>query len=318
MDRSAYSVGALLYTPANNIDIAGHILHRDWPCLTSVCLCLEDSIQDSAVQQAERQLKHTLSSLHTNGTDLPMLFVRVKSPAHLAHVHALLEEEEELLTGYVFPKFGPENAREYMGTLTRINAGREQRLRAMPILESMAIARRSTRLDSLETLRGVVDDHHDDILNVRVGGNDFCNLFGLRRSAHQSIYDLGVVRDTLVDIVNMFSDAYVVSGPVWEYYGNTRTEAWEEGLRRELELDLANGFFGKTAIHPSQLPVIYESLKVSAEDLADAGQILNWQDDEKAVSASTSGGRMNELKCHGRWAERILMRAEIYGTLEES
>lgn len=131
------------------------------------------------------------------------------------------------------------------------------------------------------------------------------------------VTDLGVVRDILVDIVNIFSHEYVVSGPVWEYYGAPGGE-WETGLRRELELDIANGFFGKTAIHPSQLPVIGDSLKVSALDLADARQILNWSDDRKAVAGSAAGGRMNEVKCHGRWAERVMLRAELYGVRKEA
>lgn len=313
MDRLPFSIGALLYTPANDPGIAAHILRGDWPCLTAVCLCLEDAIQDAALERAEAQLRATLGELHRAGTGLPMLFVRVKSPVHLSHVHAMLGETTEILTGYVFPKFDMSNAREYLDRLAQINVSSSRRFFAMPILESMPVARRSTRQQCLDALRAIIDTHSRDILNIRVGGNDFCNLFGLRRTVTQTIYDLGVVRDILVDIVNAFSDAYVVSGPVWEYYGDDPDGRWAQGLRRELELDLANGFFGKTAIHPAQLPVIHDSLKVSGTDAADARQILNWQDDELAVAGSGAGDRMNEVKCHGRWARRIILREALYG-----
>lgn len=318
MDPLAYSVGGLLYSPADNPDTAGHILRGDWPCLTSVALCLEDSIQDAALPRAEAQLCRTLDALRSAATPvaLPLLFARVKSPEHLMHVHGLLGETEDVLTGYIFPKFDLTNAGGYLAGLAEINARRARPLFAMPILESRQIAHASTRRETLAALRDAVDAHRDSILNIRVGGNDFCNLYGLRRSVRQTIYDLGVVRDILVDIVNMFSDAYVVSGPVWEYYGRVPGGDWAAGLRRELELDRANGFFGKTAIHPTQLPLIYDSLKVSALDAADARQILDWSDESRAVAGNTTGSRMNEVKCHGRWAERIALRAERYGIRE--
>ena len=59
--------------------------------------------------------------------------------------------------------------------------------------------------------------------------------------------------------------------------------------------------------------MIHDSLKVSGTDAADARQILNWQDDELAVAGSGAGDRMNEVKCHGRWARRIILREALYG-----
>ena len=311
MNQNAFSVGAVLYTPASDSEVARRILSGVWPCLTSICLCLEDAIRDSALAEAEAQLVVTLQILSRSTAPLPMIFVRVKSPAHLRHVHALLGPLERVLKGYVFPKFDLTNAEAWLDALEAVNDDGPGGLCAMPILESHPVAAVATRPGQLTELRALLDAQGDRILNIRVGGNDFCNLFGLRRTVSQTIYDLGVVRDILVDIVNVFGDAYVISGPVWEYYGPDRNAPWAAGLRRELELDFANGFFGKTAIHPAQLPVIYESLKASAADVADARQLLNWSDARLGVAAGS--GRMNELKCHGRWAERIRLRAEIYG-----
>ena len=82
-------------------------------------------------------------------------------------------------------------------------------------------------------------------------------------------------------------------------------------MKKELNLDRLNGFIGKSAIHPSQLPYIFDSLKVDKSDLNDAEQILNWASDTHGVAKSSS--RMNELKCHYNWAERIKILSEIYG-----
>ena len=75
-----------------------------------------------------------------------------------------------------------------------------------------------------------------------------------------------------------------------------------------------NDFTGKTVIHPNQIPVVNEMLRVSQRDYADARAILNWDTGSGSlVSASEDGGRMNEYNTHSRWARRILLRAERYG-----
>ena len=78
-------------------------------------------------------------------------------------------------------------------------------------------------------------------------------------------------------------------------------------------MDLINGFIGKTAIHPTQLPVIFNSLKVSQSDYEDAKNIADWRTEGFAVSKGAGGDRMNEVKCHLRWATQILIRAKVYG-----
>ena len=172
------------------------------------------------------------------------------------------------------------------------------------------------RRENLVQIKAIVDSRKDRILNIRVGGNDFCNLFGLRRHEDQTIYDIGVIRDVLSDIINIFGSDYVVSGPVWEYFGQDLRGEWAEGLRREIELDRLNGFIGKTAIHPSQLPVIEKALRVRKRDYEDARKILAWTGENFAVQKSASGTRMNEVKCHSRWARKIMALGETYGVLE--
>jgi citrate lyase beta subunit len=171
-------------------------------------------------------------------------------------------------------------------------------------------------MEELYSIKEILDSVSEYVLNVRVGGNDFCNIFGLRRKSHQTIYDIGVVRDILVDILNVFSSDYVVSGPVWEYFGKNADGEWAKGLRRELELDRLNGFIGKTAIHPEQLPIIRESLMVDADDYADSIKILDWKADKMAVEASSDKSRMNEVKCHTNWARKTFILGNLYGIKE--
>ena len=317
LETLAYKIGGLLYSPAINTGVADKLAEGAYPCLTSIAFCLEDSILDCALDQAEQDLLATLTAISEKVPQerMPLVFVRVRTPSHLMHISRMLGGLEQLLTGYILPKFDSSNGGEYAENITLLNRDREQPLYFMPIIESRLAASSLHRTEELHRIRNLLSTVQPYILNVRVGGNDFSNIFGVRRPIDRTIYDLGVIRDILVDISSVFSADYVVSGPVWEYFG-TEDGTWAEGLRNELELDRLNGFTGKTAIHPSQLPVIYDSLKVTAEDYRDALSILGWESELSGVAKSADGSRMNEVKCHERWARKVKLLGDIYGIKE--
>ena len=52
-----YSIGALLYCPAHNETIAGSVICQKIPAPFSLALCLEDTIADAFVTQAETDRK---------------------------------------------------------------------------------------------------------------------------------------------------------------------------------------------------------------------------------------------------------------------
>ena len=237
-----YSLGGLLYTPALNDGIAEKIISRRFPCLRSLALCLEDAICDSAVSEAEKTLVSTLKSLYAHISEkgregLPLLFIRVRSPEHLMNIHNMLGELEDILCGYILPKFDCSNGQSYAENIMDINSSlreNEKRIYAMPIFESRGVADSTGRISALNSIKKITDSIKEYVLNIRVGGNDLCSLYGLRRSADQTIYDIGVVRDILNDIINVFSFEYVVSGAVWEYFGKTGEPGqWSHGLERE-------------------------------------------------------------------------------------
>lgn len=309
-----YKVGALLYTPALNKTIIKKIINNEIEGLTSLAFCLEDTIQDECLEKAEKQLKYSLTLLEKANSSLPLLFIRVRSPLHLKKMHDLLKDVEHLLTGYILPKFDTHNCVEYCEIIKDINKNKNNPIYMMPILESEAVVALDKRVNNLLAIKESLVDVNDYVLNIRVGGNDLSNMFGVRRTVKQNIYDIGVIRDVLINIINVFATEYVVSAPVWEYFGSDSKGEWLIGLKKELELDRLNGFIGKTAIHPSQLPVINESLKVSLRDYNDAKAIMEWETEELAVA---KGGidisRMNEKKTHKKWAERVLIMAKVFG-----
>lgn len=315
------SVGPLLYCPALNEKIAASVLSGQFGGKYSVALCLEDTIADTAVEQALDQLMSTFQTLHQaaqQGTVLPRIFVRVRNPQQIATVFQKISPYISVFSGFIFPKYSMESADSYNREFLQVLQASSRDFYMMPILESGDIIDRSTRAGVLCQLKQKIDSMKDHVLNVRVGGNDFCNAFGLRRHVDETIYDILPIAQLLCDILTVFSRDYVVSGPVWEYYSGEGGH-WSEGLKRELKYDLLNGFIGKTVIHPNQIPIVTEALKVNRLDYEDAMEILSWQDGNGLlVGGSADRARMNEVKTHLRWARKIAALAAVYGVQEDA
>lgn len=315
-----YAVGGLLYTPGNHNNIALDIINKRYTCLKSIAFCLEDAVMDNNMIQVEEQLINTISSIYEaclkgiiETNDIPLIFIRVRSALQMKEVAYKCKDFADIITGFILPKFSQSNAYDYQEELYHINKNQQnKKFYIMPIIESKCAIDIGSRNEMLYTVKSIIDEMKEDVLNVRVGGNDFCNHFGLRRNKDQTIYDMGVIKHALIDILNVFARDYVVSGPVFEYFGQSDS-SWIDGFLRELKLDKLNGFTGKTSIHPTQLPYIQKNLMVDYEDYADADSILNWTSETQAVQKSPYSNRMNEKKVHERWAQKIMMLSQIYG-----
>lgn len=310
-----YSIGALLYCPANNASIVTSILAEKFGTSYSLALCLEDTISDNHVAQAEDVLLHSLTalfqSLETTSFFMPKLFIRVRNALQIESLVKRLGDARKLVTGFILPKLSPDNIGGYLQTLTSINSAYPQTFYAMPIMESPVLTDLRKRADVLYQLKERLDEAGELILNIRVGGNDLCHLFGFRRNQRESIHQILPVSNIFADIVTVFGMDYVISGPVWEYYDGA---GWESGLRNELIQDKLCGFIGKTAIHPRQILPIRQAYAVPREDYEDAKSILCWNKDASSwVSGNLGKERMDEYKTHTNWARKILYLAEAYG-----
>ncbi|WP_342563946.1 HpcH/HpaI aldolase/citrate lyase family protein [Paenibacillus sp. FSL R7-0345] len=355
-DLLAYAVGAALYMPATRSSVAEDILKLRASGLVTVIIDLEDAIGDGEVCFAEESVIRHLSFLSAyaeNEPDplnsLPLIFIRVRNPVQLQQLIFRLGPLVTMLTGFVFPKFTAENGADFFEAIADYNSSRSYNapvLYGMPILESAPIIYRESRPGSLLAIRDLLDDYRDYVLNVRIGATDFSSLFGLRRSPEISIYELAPVRDCISEILNIFGrveEGYVISGPVWEYFGNkgrrsllpplrqlpfeepfgrqtrevSRVSSAVDGLIREVKLDKENGIVGKTIIHPSQLRPVQAMYSVMHEEYVDALSIIESNDGSRGVFKSEYFNKMNEIKPHLNWAKRILQRSQVYGVLHE-
>ncbi len=312
-----YSVGALLYCPADNTSIASSIISQKFGTKFSLALCLEDTINDNFVAKAEDLLISSINDIYQSRQSadffLPKIFIRVRNPEQIRRLSRRLGDSNELITGYIIPKFSPADADSFLDQIAELN-GRPGAVKyAMPIYESPAIVNLSTRYDILYGLKEKLALVEPWILNIRVGGNDLSNLFGFRRESDESIHQISPIANIFSDIITVYGMDYVISGPVWEYYSGPQ---WEAGLRKEIKDDRLCGFIGKTVIHPGQIPVVNDACRVSEKNYTDALHILNWNTREDSlVSASPGGERMDEYKTHLNWARKTCFMAECYGTV---
>ena len=310
-----YSVGALLYCPANRKNIADSIVKQRFGTKYSLALCLEDTIRDDSVAEAEHILVQTLRQLDQqsmqNDFYVPKIFVRVRNARQIGRLHKAFGESARLITGYILPKFSLENADGFIQEIIKVNEASATPVYTMPIFESPSIIDLRTRYEILYQLKQKLDSVEKNVLNIRVGGNDLCHMFGFRRHDDESIHQIRPIATIFSDIITVYGMDYVVSGPVWEYYQSSN---WQKGLYHELADDKLCGFVGKTVIYPSQIEVVNEAYKVPQKDYQDAAAVLNWdKSSHSLVAGSVSKERMNEYKTHSNWALRTLLMAEYFG-----
>ena len=314
-DKLYYSVGALLYCPANKPGVADSVISEKFGTRYSLALCLEDTIQDGFVEEAEKILIDTINKIYNARSTaefyIPKIFIRVRTAGQIISLVGAIGHGMDIVSGFIIPKFSVTSAQEYINSLILANESCSNKLYMMPIYESAEIIDTRKRCDVLYELKDSLSKIEDRVLNIRVGGNDLCHQFGFRRHADESIHDIIPIANIFSDIITVYGMDYVISGPVWEYYSG---DGWDTGLINELRGDRLCGFTGKTVIHPNQIEIVNSAYMVSRSDYDDACAVLNWAPDSGAyVAGSSSGNRMNEYKTHFNWAQKIIYMAEYYG-----
>lgn len=343
----SYCLGAAMYMPGTK-DFSGKILNREMPGLTCMVFCFEDACPESQVEEAEKNVIHVLDVLasaledgNLTYEDLPLIFCRVRSQEQFIRFgEQLTRHHAKALAGINFPKFNTDNGEVYMFYLKQLNEKLGEILYGMPIIEDSRVAFKETRLTELMGIKTVLDKYKEIVLDVRVGATDFSSCFGVRRGADYSIYDILTVREILSDIINIFgrNNDYVISGPVWEYFRASKAMKFKQlpeysvedcvlkripivnqeidGLLREIILDKANGFVGRTIIHPTHIKYVNALNAVTKEEYTDAVNILH--SEVGGVFSGSGGNKMNEVKPHTNWARKIYMKARAYGVLENA
>ena len=340
-----YCLGATLYMPGTK-NFTQSILNRKEAGLTSMVMCFEDAIAEESLLTAENNvlsvLENIAEAINTNIItidDIPLIFLRVRNVQQYKDFTKRLNAKHiKVLTGFVFPKFNSSNAIDYLGHLETLNSSFNEILYGMPILESKEVILKESRQQELLALQILLKKYERLVLNVRVGATDLSSWFGVRRGINYTIYDILPVRDCISDILNFLNrngNSYILSAPVWEYFLVNKTMKFDstletdihsslikrttvvdeavDGLLREVILDKANGFIGKTVIHPSHIKYVNAMQAVTQEEYEDAMQILGTSG---GVIKSSKSNKMNEIKPHLDWAKKVYQRSLAYGVIK--
>ena len=333
LELLSVALGATLYMPADRPALTADLAKQAGAGVTSMVVCLEDSIADERLADAEQNLVAALTELHAGDpAELPLLFVRVRAVRQVAELVARLGPR--VRAARRFRAAQVHRRRRRPSTCTRWT--RPTGWPASPSwpCRCSSPGRCSTPRPGSRSWPGCTR------CCSATGGGSWPSGWApptcarstgcaVRRTCRSTTSRS--ISGLIADVVNVLGRAdgtgFTVTGPVWEYFGGAerifRTQLREspfaehnapelrgqlvsraiDGLIREVQLDRANGLEGKTAIHPSHVAVINALSVVSFEEHRDATDVLH-AGRASGVLASGHRNKMNEIRPHTAWARR--------------
>ncbi|WP_445769178.1 HpcH/HpaI aldolase/citrate lyase family protein [Rheinheimera sp.] len=295
---SPYALGATLYMPATRHDLFDIVMNQKIAGLRSLVICLEDSVSETDVEMGIANLCSLMEKIERCGgrKDTPLTFIRPRTPLMAQRLNNI--EVIHQADGFVLPKLDLTNLGQWQ------HAVEGSSLLLMPTLETKEVFDPVAMVELRDAINASIKKR---VLALRIGGNDLMGCLGLRRSAGHTLYKtpMGYVISMLVGV--MGSAGYALTAPVFERLDS------QSILEEELEMDVIQGLVGKTAIHPTQINIIHDALRVNVEDLNSARMILT----DGALAVFKHSNAMCEPATHLQWARSIVERAQWHGVRHE-
>ena len=262
---------SMLFTPATK---TAHFNAAATVGADAVILDLEDSVAPAAKDEARHAALNYLAAGWSSG---PSAALRINSPATLAGWHDLTG----LLDSGADPDFIviPKVESAAVAALVKSVLGQAQKTaRVIVIYESACAAAR---------IGDLLDPHVVDA--VMFGGADMSADLGADIAAEVTGYarSLLLAHAAAAAIPVIDSPFFNIADP--------------DGLRQAVKRAVAEGFAGKAAIHPAQIPVINAAFTPDQDQIAWARQVIN----ANQAGVGTVEGSMVD-KAVARRARRIL------------
>lgn len=292
-DISPYALGATLYMPGTRTDLLRVMRGQAIPGLRSMVICLEDAVSEADLAFAIKNVTAVLNEYAGDGeeyTNKPLAFIR---PRDLKCCERILREMDiNALAGVVIPKIRQENLECWHNVL------RGTDLKWMLTLETAE----SHDLVAMREFAEQLKAYRNQILVLRVGGNDLMSSLAIRRPRMGTLYDSALGFTLKMLLCTFKPHGFAMTAPVCEIFDESAL------LYKEVETDVLHGFCGKTAIHPCQIPIIQSAFKVNQNEYEDALLIAN-----ASEAVFKSNGAMCEPATHSSWARLTLERAKYFG-----
>lgn len=287
----ALKLGATLYIPATRNNMSEIANGLKYPQLRSMVFCTEDSIHEQEIDLAISRITELLAQMEESDK---LRFIRARNPDVLERLLALPHINK--ITGFVFPKVDLNNFNDYFSLTAHSSFRNMLTLESKDVFEQAKMCLLRDKLLEL--------NYQDDILALRIGGNDLLQHLGLRRPLDRTLYEtpLGFLIYQLINIFKPYN--FELTAPVFEHLNKI------ELLVKETQQDISCGLVGKTAIHPDQLNIIEACFQVNHDDVAIAEAILH----KEAMAVFKMNDSMCEIATHRIWANNVLKRQKIYGS----
>lgn len=280
---SYYDLGASLYTPCTHGDLSS-LLNENVTGARSTIFCLEDAVREDELALALNNVKQSLKSYTSN----PKVkrFIRPRNPLVLSEL--LSYENIEQIDGFVLPKFDLNTANLYQKAIQEHGG---DGFSYMPILETAQVFDKTAMLK----LAQILVSWGASTTCLRIGGNDLMSLLGIKRMRGMTIYDtpLRAVIDQLLIVFR--PKGFELSSPVFDIIDDPNT------LEREVSMDIAYGFYAKTAIHPRQVAIIENAFTQFTKQYSNQVEHVL---DPSSRAVFNINGQMMETACHKGWATR--------------
>lgn len=300
-------IRSTLYMPAIQKDLAEIITKREKTNADAIVFCFEDALNENDIPKGIENLNKTFKELEYDptlgtivGENIPYRFIRVRNVDNLKELFTKLSALVlSNIDGFVIPKFTPYNIKEWENALADLP------FYVMPTLETEDYYNPNITREMFNRL--AISPLKDKVLMVRFGGNDL--LRGLAMKRPKSVqYEITIYDTPLLNVINEVimqarSKGFEVSAPVFEYF----SEVYLESMEKELALDVAHGFVGKTAIHPKQCEYINDAFTLNKEDMEIAmGIVKAVEENGLKGGVYKQGDGMIEPTTHYAWAKRLV------------
>lgn len=293
----AYQLGASLYMPATRNDLWQVISREKLVDIDSIIICLEDAVNESDIDLALQNTQKLLIALQENINNLssqrPFVFIR---PRHANMLQQMADWQGlAYIQGFVLPKVDLTTLASWQRACENLSKHHV----LMPTLETKAIFN-PTHNDALADI--LADSFDQQILALRIGGNDLMACLRIRRPPDVTIYETPI--GTLIyQLLGCFvPQGFYLTAPVFEFLDKP------ELFAKELQQDINIGLVGKTIIHPKQANIVKQALQVDKQMLSQAQAIL--APNAKAVFQQDK--TMLEPATHRAWAEMIMARYHLF------
>jgi citrate lyase subunit beta/citryl-CoA lyase len=289
---TAALVRSYLFAPGSDERLLGKVFNAG---ADAVVLDLEDAVSDTEKLTARRLVSGVLQSKSRD--EDPAIYVRINSVASGLWRDDIEAVTRPALQGIRLAK--AESAAEVIAVAEELNSAEKRAglpagsIRITPTIESangVLAAGEIAKAPRVEALA--------------FGHTDFVRDIGADPDAQQ--YETLYARSLLV----LVSRAAGIKPPIAPVYTQIKDI---DGLRQSTEAARRLGFFGRSCIHPTQLPVVHQVFTPTPEQTADAREIV--LEFERAAAM----GRQTILMTNGQFVDlAVVQRARAVLALAET